>query len=304
MNKKILGLSIIFSILFSFSALAASNSYTALETLISGINNSPKYTFEGKIEIRDNFAKLNGFEDDTDIEGELTITLPDDLVNDTRIKGIKGISNYQEKSFIVMNTDKANNSDEYTANQIIAYKTINEKSYVIVDENYEFDSMYKILDQIRKKITGRDGEIGQITDFGVAEVGNISKSFREDGIAPTWQEGAAYMNNQGAGIKKGINTVFSIALWFLWVGFLGYELFNGACILFPVFRDKVTGDGTSTPWYLSYNTRERLKNMEEEPMKKWFTNEITRIAAFFLISVGIFSGLIMWIISALLNLLP
>ena len=123
-------------------------------------------------------------------------------------------------------------------------------------------------------------------------------------ISPSLKKGSDYMNREGAGVKDKINLVLSVFMWFLWVGFLAFELINGACILFPIFRDKVTGDGTNIPWFLTVNTKQRLANMEEEPMKKWLTNEVTRIAVFFLITIGIFSGVFYLLIEALMNLLP
>lgn len=155
-----------------------------------------------------------------------------------------------------------------------------------------------------KKVEQNDWKrfFGEMKD-GKNGIQNIRGIINAD-ISPSLQKGSDYMNREGAGVKDKINLVLSVFMWFLWVGFLAFELINGACILFPIFRDKVTGDGTNVPWFLTVNTKQRLANMEEEPMKKWLTNEVTRIAVFFLITIGIFSGVFYLLIEAIMNLLP
>jgi hypothetical protein len=170
----------------------------------------------------------------------------------------------------------------------------------------DLEELNTTLETVKSTMERNNVKANDFTNFvGKLKAGTneLQEGVRND-INPTWQRGAAYMNNEGKGIKEGINLVLSVFMWFLWVGFLAFELINGACILFPIFRDKVTGDGTNIPWFLTVNTKQRLANMEEEPMKKWLTNEVGRIITFFLITIGIFSGVFYLLIQAVLNLLP
>ena len=170
----------------------------------------------------------------------------------------------------------------------------------------DLEELNTTLETVKTTMEKNNVKANDFTNFvGKLKAGTneLQEGVRHD-INPTWQRGAAYMDNEGKGIKEGINLALSVFMWFLWVGFLAFELVNGACILFPIFRDKVTGDGTNIPWFLTVNTKQRLANMEEEPMKKWLTNEVGRIITFFLITIGIFSGVFYLLIQAVLNLLP
>jgi len=205
-------------------------------------------------------------------------------------------------------------SENSEADATVRIGTSGSKSLFVSSEDVGYqeiiDKRKEISDTLKsKKVEQNDwkrffGEMkGNENDSKSNGIRNIRGIINRD-ISPSLARGSEYMNREGAGVKDKINLILSVFMWFLWVGFLAFELINGACILFPIFRDKVTGDGTNIPWFLTVNTKQRLANMEEEPMKKWLTNEVTRIAVFFLITIGIFSGVFYLLIEAIMNLLP